>query len=147
MKPTKQVNNKNNIALQISRSEISSFTGPIPPAEDLKKYEQILPGAAERLFKYAEQETAHRQTIENKRNDADIKANEAITDNYNLQIKSEIKQQLVGLICGVGISITAIIASVYSVIISAHPTVSIALVSIPVSTMVKTIIDSWRKNK
>lgn len=44
--------------------EISRFSGPLPHPEDLAKYEQILPGAADRLIRMAEQQAAHRQNLE-----------------------------------------------------------------------------------
>lgn len=44
--------------------EISRFSGPLPPPEDLAKYEQILPGAADRIIRMAEQQAAHRQGLE-----------------------------------------------------------------------------------
>lgn len=39
------------------------FNGPIPPPHLLQEYERILPGAAERIFKMAEQEQQHRHAI------------------------------------------------------------------------------------
>ena len=41
--------------------EISRFSGPLPHPEDLAKYEQVLPGAADRIISMAEQQAAHRQ--------------------------------------------------------------------------------------
>jgi len=44
--------------------ETEYFVGPLPHPEVLKKYEQILPGAADRIIKLAEHQLAHRQDIE-----------------------------------------------------------------------------------
>lgn len=44
--------------------QISRFTGPLPPPEELAKYEQILAGAADRIIRMAEQQSAHRQSLE-----------------------------------------------------------------------------------
>ena len=44
--------------------EISRFSGPLPHPEDLAKYEQVLPGAADRIIRMAEQQAAHRQNLE-----------------------------------------------------------------------------------
>ncbi len=41
-----------------------SFSGPLPPPETLEKYNQVLPGAAERIISMAEQQSRHRQALE-----------------------------------------------------------------------------------
>lgn len=41
-----------------------SFTGPLPPPEVLEKYNQAVPGLAERIIKMAEQQATHRQQLE-----------------------------------------------------------------------------------
>jgi uncharacterized membrane protein len=41
-----------------------SFSGPVPHPEIIEKYEKILPGAAERIFKSWENQTEHRQSLE-----------------------------------------------------------------------------------
>ena len=40
------------------------YEGPLPPSFMLKEYEEILPGAADRILKMAEQQASHRQSIE-----------------------------------------------------------------------------------
>jgi len=40
------------------------YEGPIPPPEALRKYEEIIPGSADRIFRYAETQAAHRQWCE-----------------------------------------------------------------------------------
>jgi len=40
------------------------YQGPLPPPELFKKYEEILPGSAERILKMAEKQSNHRQAIE-----------------------------------------------------------------------------------
>jgi uncharacterized membrane protein len=42
----------------------AQYTGPLPPPEALKKYEEILPGAAERIMCMAEKQAQHRQKLE-----------------------------------------------------------------------------------
>jgi len=43
-----------------------SFSGPLPPPNHLEQYERILPGAAERLLKMAEDQSLHRRNLETK---------------------------------------------------------------------------------
>jgi len=42
----------------------AQYAGPIPPPEAFKKYEEILPGAAERILRMAEKQAEHRQKLE-----------------------------------------------------------------------------------
>lgn len=41
-----------------------SFSGPLPPPKHLAEYERILPGAAERIFRMAEDQATHRRSLE-----------------------------------------------------------------------------------
>ena len=47
-------------------SEQRTFSGPLPHPEDLAKYDQIVPGAADRIIKMAENEMCHRHRNEDK---------------------------------------------------------------------------------
>ena len=42
----------------------ASFSGPIPPPEMLRQYDEIQPGLAERIISMAEQQSAHRRILE-----------------------------------------------------------------------------------
>lgn len=46
-------------ALQLI-SQTVRFSGPVPQPDDLARYDEILPGAADRIFAMAEKEQAHR---------------------------------------------------------------------------------------
>jgi uncharacterized membrane protein len=48
-------------------------SGPLPPPSTLERYAQIIPGGAERIVGWVETQAAHRQSLEAKRLDADIK--------------------------------------------------------------------------
>ncbi|HEY4520955.1 MAG TPA: DUF2335 domain-containing protein [Candidatus Paceibacterota bacterium] len=49
------------------------FSGPLPPPEVLRQFDQVVPGAAERIIKMAEQQFAHRTELEKKVIDSDIR--------------------------------------------------------------------------
>jgi uncharacterized membrane protein len=50
-----------------------SFSGPLPPPNILAQYDQIVPGAGERIISMAENQASHRQDIEKKVIESDIK--------------------------------------------------------------------------
>lgn len=52
------------VSLLQAAIQISGYSGPLPKPEDLAKYEQILPGSADRIIRMAEQQGAHRQNLE-----------------------------------------------------------------------------------
>lgn len=56
---------------QIIRQE-RRYQGPIPPVEDFTGYERILPGAADRILKMAENQAGHRQTLERRALSGDL---------------------------------------------------------------------------
>jgi uncharacterized membrane protein len=50
---------------QLIVSQLAAFQGPIPPPAVLREYEQLEPGAANRIIKMAEKEQEHRHYLEN----------------------------------------------------------------------------------
>lgn len=44
----------------------SHYSGPLPMPEDLAKYDQVVPGAAERIIRMAEDEMKHRHDSDNR---------------------------------------------------------------------------------
>ncbi|RME12421.1 MAG: DUF2335 domain-containing protein, partial [Bacteroidetes bacterium] len=44
----------------------TTFSGPIPPPDIFKEYNEILPGSAERILAMAEQQSSHRREMEKK---------------------------------------------------------------------------------
>jgi uncharacterized membrane protein len=45
-------------------AQINLYSGALPPPNILREYDQIVPGAAERLLRQAESQTRHRQELE-----------------------------------------------------------------------------------
>ncbi len=71
--PKKSTKNKGNNSALVQKKFVSEqLQGPIPPPSYLSGYEQLLPGAADRILKMAEKETEHRQAMEKKALDAEI---------------------------------------------------------------------------
>lgn len=50
------------VTQQITHAELHS--GPLPSADMLRKYNEVLPGAAERIFNMAERQSEHRMLLE-----------------------------------------------------------------------------------
>lgn len=74
-----------------SRSVFAAYSGPVPPPEILRQYDELVPGAAARILAQAEQQTSHRIYLEKK------------------VIESDISRSWAGLICGFILAMTIII--------------------------------------
>jgi uncharacterized membrane protein len=57
-------NNQNQQQVSVFRA--ASFSGPLPPPEMLRQYNEIAPGMAERIVAMAEEQSSHRRTLEKK---------------------------------------------------------------------------------
>ena len=66
-------NNSNDNGVVVHQQSVQSFSGPLPPPSVLKQYDDIVPGAAERIIKMAEEQFVHRTTIEKEVIISDIK--------------------------------------------------------------------------
>jgi len=73
--------------------QASSYSGPLPPPEQLKQYEEVLPGSADRILRMAEEQAHHRQGLE--------------TD----AVKGGAKRSWWGLWTGFAISVIALVLS------------------------------------
>ena len=52
------------ILSMVAAFSASMYAGPLPPPDQLKAYENIVPGSADRIIKMAENQAEHRQEIE-----------------------------------------------------------------------------------
>lgn len=77
----------------VHQSTMQSFSGPLPPPEILRKFDEVVPGAAERIIKMAEEQSAHRRDLEKK------------------VIESDVNRSKWGQILGFAIAITGLAAS------------------------------------
>ncbi len=62
--PSSLPKEKQEIVTNIFSVAASSFSGPIPPPEILKGYEEVLPGSANRLLIMLEEQNQHRRDME-----------------------------------------------------------------------------------
>src|SRR5579864_1294595 len=54
------------------RQELSFFSGPLPPPEDLIKYNEVFPDCGKAIVEMAQKEQSHRHNTDNRRLDSDI---------------------------------------------------------------------------
>ncbi|MBO5145317.1 MAG: DUF2335 domain-containing protein [Lachnospiraceae bacterium] len=78
-----------------------AFSGPIPPPNILSGYEELLPGAADRILSMAERQTQHRHSMEKK------------------IIETEARDSLLGIIFGFALGIGCVVAAI--IMVFAYP--------------------------
>lgn len=83
---------------EVARIIAQKFSGPIPPPSIIAGYEDVVPGAADRIIKMAEQQSQHRQNIE------------------LMETKAEIRDSLLGVIFAFGLGVGCLAACVVTVI-------------------------------
>jgi uncharacterized membrane protein len=49
-----------------NNGRIVAYRGPLPPAQELERYEQVAPGSADRIIRMAEEQQGHRHKIEDR---------------------------------------------------------------------------------
>jgi len=97
------------------------FSGPIPPPELLRKYEELVQGAADRIISMAEKQSNHRQILESQ------------------VINSNIGNERLGMILGFLICVLAISGGIYAVVQGKNAT-GIAAIVTPLVALVAVFI-------
>ncbi|HLA26326.1 MAG TPA: DUF2335 domain-containing protein [Syntrophales bacterium] len=102
-------------ALAATRT-VTAFQGPLPPPELMEKYNQMVPGAAERIIVLFESQVQHRQSLE------------------KAVIQSDVRDSRLGLYLGFFVSVVAIIGGVICVL-SGYTTTGGIIAAIPVPVL------------
>lgn len=74
--------------------QVSHQSGPLPPAEELIKYNNVVPGAAERIIQMTEKQSAHRIALE------------------SMVVKGQLDQSNRGQVLGFSIAVAFLIGAV-----------------------------------
>lgn len=123
----------------LSTTAMKAHSGPLPAPEDLARYDQLLPGTAERIIAMAELEQNHRVSMERDAMEADhIHRNEVMTAQQK-NARSVFRSDMVGQLLGGAIALGCVAGAIVSVLQGAHPTVAIAFVSLPVVGIIKAV--------
>lgn len=108
----------------VTQHQAQHWSGPLPRPSDLANFNDIIPDGADRIMKMVEQEQAHR-----------IAHDESVMK----ALAGDTKR---GHFLGAFISVFALAGAVITAYFGAHPTVSIALVGLPVATIIQAFISS-----
>lgn len=108
--PTSDPTGQSNPAsVLLAAMQESSFAGPLPHPELLKGYEEVCPGAAQRIIAMAETQSTHRRKIEQQISSAAVE-----------EMRLQFTENRRGQIFAICVSLAFLLAGVY-VIVSGHP--------------------------
>lgn len=127
--------------------QISIRTGPLPTPEELFHYQQLIPGSADRIIAMAEREQAHRMNIEDMQSRSDIKHRDELVASQRQNAAGVFRSDMAGQVLGAAVALVATGGAIYTAMIGAHPTVSIALVSLPVAAIIKALRANGKEPK
>jgi hypothetical protein len=113
--------------------------GPLPTPQDLFEYDRLLPGSAERIIAMAEREQAHRMNLEDMTQRAEIRHRDELVAAQRENSRGVFRSDLAGQTLGWGLALCCVGGAVYTAVMGAHPAVSIALVSLPIASIIKAI--------
>lgn len=102
------------------------FSGPLPPPEILRRYNETVPGCAERIIAMAERQGAHRQGLESK------------------VINSNIINERMGMLLGFALCVAALSAGTY-LILQGKDATGIAAIIIALASPAAVFIYGKRK--
>lgn len=107
----------------IVRQTSVQWAGPLPPPEALARFNEIVPEGANRIMTMAENEQRHRMQYEAE------------------GLKANVKEAKRGQVLGTVLSALCIIGSVATVYLGAHWSVSMALVGVPLVSVIRAVIN------
>ena len=100
----------------------SEFSGPIPPPSIIKGYEEIMPGAAERIIAMAENQAKHRQEME------------------KMMVNSEARDSLLGVVFAFILGVGCLVASAIIVICVPEKTGAISSAMVGITGIASIIV-------
>jgi uncharacterized membrane protein len=110
-------------------AQSQQWSGPLPPPAALQHFNEIIPNGAERIMKMVEEEQAHRVSYE------------------SALLAATIGDTKRGHWMGWSISIISVVGALASIFMQANPIVSVALVGVPLVSIVHAIMKSKSNSK
>jgi uncharacterized membrane protein len=112
----------------VNSTLVAEWQGPLPPPAALEKFDQIVPGSADRILRMAESEQQHRQAYER--------------DGLAAAVREARRGQYLGAV----ICLAAVVAAGIAVYVGSPGYVPVALVGVPVVAMVIAIVRARSKD-
>ena len=123
----------------IHASKTTLHHGPIPSPDVLREYDMIVSGAAERIVAMAEKQAQHRQELEARSLEADIRSTQEQIEVQRLSVSGPIRNEMAGLILGWSVAASCVGGAIYSAIHGLGPLMVAAFLCIPVGAIINAV--------
>jgi uncharacterized membrane protein len=124
------------VLIQPVTMQTQVYQGPIPPPEVLRGFDDIVPGAAERLIVLAEDESKHRRALEMRSMDANIAAQQRQLSIGEYQSRAVFRSDTVSQALGLIVTLGAIAGAVY-LAATGHEAIAALLCAIPTGALIQ----------
>lgn len=111
----------------------------MPAPEDLARYDELLPGAAERILSMAEREQHHRTHLERLKLEADIRHREDTLQAQKSEASALWSSNLIGQLLGGLVALTCAAGAIYALWIGAPWYIIAIFLGLPVAAIVKAV--------
>jgi uncharacterized membrane protein len=115
------------------------YQGIVPPPDILRGLDEVVPGAAARLIKLAEEESIHRRHLEMNANKANISAQQHQLRIADQQGKAVFRSDLIGQIAGLIVCLACIGAAIY-LGLNGHDWLAGMLALIPTGALIRAFV-------
>ena len=119
--------------------QIVSREGPLPAPEELHAYNQLVPGAAERIIAMAEREQATRHNSDDLAQRADIRHRDELVKSQQANARGVFRSDLLGQTLGFLLAAACVACAAYTALNGAHPSVPIAFLAFPLASVIKAL--------
>lgn len=135
---------KRSVLTTTSHSETTEYyTGPLPHPDALKKYDEFMPGLAERIVRMAEKEQAYRIDTTNREEDQKDKLLKIAEKESNHLIRAQSWGQLIGAL----ISFSCIGIATYFAFTGAAWEIVIGFLAVPTASLIAAFIPRKGSNE
>lgn len=134
-------------ATSFTTHQMTAHAGPLPAPETLGGYEEILPGAAERILRMAEREQESRVTLEHRQLEADIRHRDDMANIQRRVHTGAFASDYIGQILGFLLAAAALGLAAYAGIWNDNWVVAALFLSLPVVGMIQAVRGMKQKTK
>lgn len=111
----------------------------MPDPAELQAYNQLVPGAAERIIAMAEREQAARLNLDDLAQRADIRHREELVASQRASARGVFLSDACGQTLGFILAAGCVAGAIYTAVIGAHPSVSIAFLALPIASVIRAL--------
>lgn len=126
---------------------IAHHSGPLPPPDDLHRYDQLLPGAAQRIIVMAETEQRHRISMEQATLISDQRHRDQVLAAQVSNGNSVFRSDLFGQLCGWTVAMGCVGGAIYTVSVGGSPWAVAAFLGLPVATIINAVRSHQTKKR